>query len=376
MMRLLSYLRPAAIVGPLPVTLVNGTVPDANQVMSDFNWIVSQVNANATQGAGSIAKNVIYNGDMSLAQRIGSNGSLAIAGGTKAYALDRWQTSVGGSSSLTVAQFGTTGLGQFRSAMRVQRVASNTDTSTISFAQSMESVDSVQLQGQAVTLSLWARAGANYSSAGNALTAQLWTGTGTDENVLTTYTGGAATLNTNLTITNSWARYQVSGTLPSTMTEFAVLFAFTPSGTAGAADNVDITGVQVEIGSAASNYDFRPFVETVSRCHRYYQKSFLLGTAPAQNVAGGLVFVYPLLAGSAVQTFTMPLLGLQRSAGTVVLYNPAAANAQIRNGTQSADFTSCTANWRPTCIIASGTSPLATAVGDLCEVHWTSDAEL
>ena len=34
------------IIGPLPVTLQNGTTADATQVMSDFNWIVNQVNAN------------------------------------------------------------------------------------------------------------------------------------------------------------------------------------------------------------------------------------------------------------------------------------------------------------------------------------------
>lgn len=37
----------AAIIGSLPVTLTNGTVADATQVMSDFNFIVAQVNANA-----------------------------------------------------------------------------------------------------------------------------------------------------------------------------------------------------------------------------------------------------------------------------------------------------------------------------------------
>jgi hypothetical protein len=36
-----------AIIGILPVTLQNGTTADATQVMSDFNFIVNQVNANA-----------------------------------------------------------------------------------------------------------------------------------------------------------------------------------------------------------------------------------------------------------------------------------------------------------------------------------------
>ena len=36
-----------AIVGTLPVQLANGTLADATQVMSDFNYVVTQVNANA-----------------------------------------------------------------------------------------------------------------------------------------------------------------------------------------------------------------------------------------------------------------------------------------------------------------------------------------
>ena len=43
-----------AIIGALPSILTNGTTADATQVMGDFNFIVSQVNANAaTAGANS-----------------------------------------------------------------------------------------------------------------------------------------------------------------------------------------------------------------------------------------------------------------------------------------------------------------------------------
>ena len=57
-----------AIVGALPVQLANGTLADATQVMSDFNYVVSQVNGNAaglgqannfTGGAQTISGDVI-----------------------------------------------------------------------------------------------------------------------------------------------------------------------------------------------------------------------------------------------------------------------------------------------------------------------------
>ena len=41
-----------AIIGALPVTLANGTTGDATQVMSDLNFIASQINANAAATSG------------------------------------------------------------------------------------------------------------------------------------------------------------------------------------------------------------------------------------------------------------------------------------------------------------------------------------
>lgn len=44
-----KFFRPALIVGTLPVSLQNGQTADASQVMSDLNFIVNQINANAAQ---------------------------------------------------------------------------------------------------------------------------------------------------------------------------------------------------------------------------------------------------------------------------------------------------------------------------------------
>ncbi len=45
-----------------------------------------------------------------------------------------------------------------------------------------------------------------------------------------------------------------------------------------------ITGVQLEVGTAASDFEFLPFDVNLKRCERYYQKSFAYGTAPADNL--------------------------------------------------------------------------------------------
>lgn len=56
-----KLLRLAAIIGTLPVTLTNGTVADATQVMSDLNWVVNQVNANAAPLSNTALLNATNN---------------------------------------------------------------------------------------------------------------------------------------------------------------------------------------------------------------------------------------------------------------------------------------------------------------------------
>lgn len=56
-----KFFRLSVIVGALPVTLTNGTVADATQVMADLNWLVNQVNANAAPLANTALLNANNN---------------------------------------------------------------------------------------------------------------------------------------------------------------------------------------------------------------------------------------------------------------------------------------------------------------------------
>jgi hypothetical protein len=93
---------------------------------------------------------------------------------------------------------------------------------------------------------------------------------------LQSFTGFAIVLNSTATLTTSWARYSYTVTLASTVTEFGVNFLFTPVGTAGAADSYDITGLQIELGSVATNFK-RASGGTIqgelAACQRYYWRS-------------------------------------------------------------------------------------------------------
>lgn len=65
----------AIVTLPLPITLLNGTIADAGQVMTDLNAIASNVNSNA-------AKNGVNNDITSLTALISINSGLTITGAT------------------------------------------------------------------------------------------------------------------------------------------------------------------------------------------------------------------------------------------------------------------------------------------------------
>lgn len=375
---MMRFLWIGAIVGPLPITLVNGTIADATQVMTDLNFIASQVNSNATQGAGSITRNVLINGAMQFAQRLGGTSTTLTLIGQKGYGCDRWQGSTGAAQTGVVSQITSIGLNQFQYACRVQRQSGQTATTTIALAQSLETIDSYPMQGQTVTLSFYARVGSNYSPSSNALVANVITGTGTDQNVLTGYTGAATSITNTFNLTNNWLRYSVSGTIPTTATEIGVTFVESPTGTAGTNDYFDITGVQLELSASASNFEFLPAEVVLAKCQRYYQKSFVQNQAPATGIATGqIISVATFPGGDAIFFPSLSLPVLLRSLGaTCTVYNPFSANNQVRDFNFNADYTSTLIGTTGMTVAVTGVAPVGAPAGDEVAYQFTADAEL
>ncbi|HTZ67937.1 MAG TPA: hypothetical protein VMB83_10810 [Roseiarcus sp.] len=190
---------------------------------------------------------------------------------TSTYFADRFFAAGAVASAILMAAVADTSVPGFNQSLKVSRKSGNANAATIKFGQVIETLDSLRCQGQTVTLSFWACAGTNYS--GGALAVQAIAGSGANQSAASliagTWTSASSPINATQTLTRTMTRYQFSGVIPSGATQLAVLFSFTPSGTAGADDSISINGVQFEIGSSASPFERLDAQVVLELCQRY-----------------------------------------------------------------------------------------------------------
>lgn len=231
-------------------------------------------------------RNLLDNGSFNTYQR----GTTAVSSinTTATYHADRWAGYANnGSASVTLTNVTSSLPLGFANAEQVQRANSNANLQPIFLVQEISTADVTALQGQNVCLSAYLAAGANFSAASSKITAQVITGTGTDQGLSSllaaTWTGQATTLNdTSQPLTTTFARFTPASwcfAMPTNATEAAVQFGFTPVGTAGANDWFQITGAQLEVvplppagrtGSVPSVFEQRPPSWEVTKLQRYF----------------------------------------------------------------------------------------------------------
>jgi hypothetical protein len=217
-------------------------------------------------------KNSIINGGFDIWQR-----GTSFVPTTTAFGPDRWQIYRNTTGSTASRQTPGATLPQFQYCARMQRDSGTTAVNSASYAMSLETSESLKYAGQTVTLSFYARAGANFSGSGaSSMRIYLMYGTGTDQNEISGFTGNTFLVNGTVTaITTSWVRYSFTVAVSSTATQLGLELNALWSGTAGAADYFEVTGVQLELGSVAT-----PFSRAggsiggeLALCQRYYYRT-------------------------------------------------------------------------------------------------------
>ena len=284
---------------------------------------VGQFSSDSTFGF----KNRIINGAMGIWQ----TGTTLSTNNSQGYYLDQMWGFSGLSTASTFTQGTSSGLAGFPYFARAQRTAGNTGTTGTFTGQIIESNNLQDLQSQTVTLSFWARAGSNYSSASNGLGVTLRTGTVADQGLNQLIVGwtGVADQNTGVTLTTSWQYFNKTFTVPSNAQEITYFFNSVGVGTAGANDYYDVTGVQLEKGSTATSFDYRPYTTELVLCQRY---QVVMICPPARGVWGNITSINRGAFSLPVQMRTSPTVSLN---GTMSVYD----------GTNTGTVTSFTATY-------------------------------
>jgi hypothetical protein len=329
-------------------------------------------------------KNRSINGAMVIDQR-NAGTSFTVPNANGYGSCDRWASIAGATSTWTMQRV-SSGLANFAYALQAGRNASSSSTSVLYIGQVIETNNCQDLAGQSVTLSFYAKAGANFSASSSALTVELWTGSGTDQGwtslTSATWTSQALIINTSKVLTTTYQQFTSTATVPAGTNEIAIRFWYTGVGTAGANDWFQITGVQLEKGSTATSFDYRPYGTELALCQRYFYKTFPQATAPAQNTsvyAGAISYVAVLAGANYMSAPAFFPVVMRATPTTITFYNPGAANAKWRNGSLSTDSGNAVTNAAASqngFLAVNNPQVSGDGINNTIYVHATAEAEL
>ena len=290
----------AAITGTLAVanggTGVTTSTGTGSSVLSIGPTFTGDVNVTgnivctgsiANSGGNSMFKNYLINGGMMVNQRNFTTGGMQADAASNVlisnvFVADRWiahrfgsNMASGSMSNLSCATsdlpFTQDGITRYARVARTDNNVSN----DISLTQTLEANNATPLGGKTITLSFYARKGATFSSSN--MVSKIWFGnqlpTAEKSLVQEYFLGNGSDFNEkSISLTTSWAKYTHTVTAPSAMTQIAVQLAYRPTtATSVSSDFMDITGVQLEKGSIATPFEYRPYAAELQLCQRYYE---------------------------------------------------------------------------------------------------------
>ena len=149
-----------------------------------------------------------------------------------------------------------------------------------------------------------------------------------------------------------------------------------------------ITGVQLEVGSAATSFDYRHYGTELQLCQRYYQKSFGPAVVPANNTDSGRAILaiggrMQVADVTGMRTGQITFINPMRAVPTITLYNSQSATGTAQFYTETGSSQDSTSfgpvvsseigfcGWQYTGVSVGTT-------GTLCQVlfHYTAVSEI
>jgi hypothetical protein len=292
-------------------------------------------------------RNRLINGAMVIDQR-NAGASVTVASGDT-YTLDRWQFTATGSSKLSTQQSSTVPA-NFASSMLATSLSAYSVGSSDVFAvrQIIEGYNVADLgfgtsSAKSITISFWTRSSLTGVFGGSIQSSDQTRGYAFTYTINTANTWEYKTIVIPGDTSGTWGTGNGKGLYLTFGLGGGSSFSATPGawisqayintatgatsvvGTSGA--TWYITGVQLEVGTQATPFDWRPFTTELQLCQRYFQKSFPQATAPADSQTGqpesGL-FTYDAGAGQSQFTqFTVTM----RASPTMTFYQASGRGA-------------------------------------------------
>lgn len=190
--------------------------------------------------------------------------------------------------------------------------------------------------------------------------------------------GSISGLGMTCVLTGSWVRYSATFVVPTTAKN--LIPCIWSNSQLAANDELNIAETGNYDGSEIIDWTPRPYAQELALCQRYYQKSFAIDTAPAQNVGlAGSVRVPVTTAGISTVSIVgqvRHVVTLFHALGAITIYNPSAANAFVRNVTGPSDATATsTANPQTSGFHVNCTGIAAWAVGNDAAFHYSVEAD-
>lgn len=285
--------------------------------------------AKLDDAAASGVKNYIINGGCQIAQTgyisVGPANDVFIVGGT--------DMAVSAKSAATAMAVGNaTGAPTVTGYMH-QVVLSSSGAVTVSAGFRIEALDAVSLNGKTVTFKCMA-----WQNSGGTLQARLRIrkpSASDDFTTLTTLATGSDFSVADSTGVESSLTYTMGASDASNGLQVDIEYT-----TAGAVTSKSfrIGDVRLVEGSIAPPFVAESVQVTFSKCQRYYEKTFDLGTAPAQasgTYAGALLSIVP--QGDTLVYFNFIYKAEKRVQPTFTTYNPTQGNAYARSWSNASD---------------------------------------
>ena len=303
-------------------------------------------------------KNIIINGDMSIAQR--GTSTTSISSGATYHTVDRWNTQLVSAGTWTQSQETDVPTGQgFAKSLKMDCTTANGSLSATSYlvvqgrfeGQNLQYLKKGTANAQSLTLSFWVK-----SNKTGTYAAEI-RDTDNSRHISKTYTINSADTWEKKTITyagdttgafdNDNAQslrllfWLVAGTDYSSGTLATSWQSQTHTGDAvgnvNLADSTDnewyITGVQLEAGTSASDFEFLPHDVNKRRCLRYYTQvtanHYFAGAranGPEGIIGGRFYTSVPLRAGPTID------------AGTYQYYFGDAGNGAVSSSTTAIEY--------------------------------------